>query len=135
MMMSRRTERLGSSIQQEIAAIVQRELNDPRIPALTSITRAKISSDLSMADVYISVMGEPGKQTAALNALRHSAGMIRGKLTRSLSLRVAPMLRFHLDENLKKELEVLNLLRQVEREREAEENKVDAENEAETTDE
>jgi ribosome-binding factor A len=114
--MSRRTERLASSIQQEVAAIIQRELNDPRIPALTSVTRAKISPDLSVADIYLSVMGPPGKQTAALDALRHSAGMIRGKLTRSLSLRTAPLLRFHLDEQLKKELEVLNLLRQVERE-------------------
>jgi ribosome-binding factor A len=114
--MSRRTERLASSIQQEVAAIIQRELNDPRIPALTSVTRAKVSPDLSVADIYLSVMGPPGKQTAALDALRHSGGMIRGKLTRSLSLRTAPLLRFHLDEQLKKELEVLNLLRQVERE-------------------
>jgi ribosome-binding factor A len=129
MKMSRRTERLGSSIQQEVAAIIQRELNDPRIPPLTSVTRAKISPDLSVADVYLSVMGEPGKRTAALEALRHSAGMIRGKLTRSLSLRTAPLLRFHLDENLKKELEVLNLLRQVEREREGTESKEETQEE------
>jgi ribosome-binding factor A len=45
--------------------------------------------------------------------------MIRGKLTRALSLRTAPLVRFHLDEKLKKELEVLELLRQVERERQA----------------
>lgn len=119
--MSRRTERLASAIQHEIALMVQRELSDPRIPAVTSVTRAKISPDLSVADVYFSIMAEPGKQTAALAALRHSAGMMRGKLTRALSLRTAPLLRFHLDEQLKKELEVLELLRQVEKEREAKE--------------
>lgn len=119
--MSRRTERLSSSIQQEIAQIIQRELNDPRLPVLTSVTRVKISEDLTVADIYVSVMGDEGKQTAALNALRHSGGMIRGRLTRALSLRIAPLLRFHLDENLKKELAVLDLLRQVEKERESSE--------------
>jgi len=109
--MSRRTERLASLIQQEVALIIQRELNDPRVPPLTSVTRVKVSEDLSAADVYVTVMGGEGQQTAALNALRHSAGLMRTKLTRVLTLRVAPYLKFHLDENLKKEMEVLDLLR------------------------
>jgi len=74
--MSRRTERLGSVIQQEIAIMIQRELNDPRILPLTSVTRVKVAEDLSTADVFITVMGTPGQQTAALNALKHSAGMM-----------------------------------------------------------
>src|SRR3954463_5627094 len=102
---SRRTERLGSTIQQELAQIIMRELNDPRLTGMPSITRVKVSPDLSIADVYITVMGTPGQQTAALNALRHSAGMMRTRLTSEMTLRVAPYLKFHIDENLKKELE------------------------------
>src|SRR5690349_3525529 len=109
--MSRRTERLGSTIQQELAQIIMRELNDPRLTGMPSITRVKVSPDLSIADVYITVMGTPGQQNAALNALRHSAGLMRTKLTGQLTLRAAPYLKFHIDENLKKELEVLDLLR------------------------
>jgi len=56
-------------------------------------------------------MGTPGQQTAALNALRHSAGLMRAKLTRSLSLRQAPYLKFNIDEDLKKEIELLELIR------------------------
>src|SRR5688500_917042 len=99
--MSRRTEMLGSTIQRELALIIMRELNDPRLTGMPSITRVKVSADLSIADVYITVMGSPGHQTAALNALRHSAGMMRTKLTKSLTLRQAPYLKFHLDEDLK----------------------------------
>ena len=115
--MSRRTERVGSTIQQELAQILMRELSDPRlVDHMISITRVKVSPDLSVADVYVTVMGSQGQQNAALNALKHSAGLMRAKLTRQLSLRVAPFLKFHLDENLKKELAVLDLLDQVAKE-------------------
>ena len=45
--------------------------------------------------------------------LKHSAGMLRSKLTKVLSLRIAPYLKFHIDENLKKELEMMSLLQKV----------------------
>jgi ribosome-binding factor A len=115
--MSRRTERLSSVIQQEIAAIIQRELADPRIPAITSVTRVKVAEDLSIADVYVTMMATPGEQSAALNALRSSAGIMRTRLTKALSTRVTPFLKFHIDENLKKELAVLDLLNKVSEER------------------
>jgi len=111
--MSRRTERIASTIQQELAMIILRELNDPRITGMPSITRVKVSPDLSTADVYMTVMGTVGQQTAALNALRHAAGLMRTRLTREMTLRVAPYLKFHLDEDLKKEMDLLETLRKV----------------------
>jgi ribosome-binding factor A len=114
--MSRRTDMLASTIQKELAEMIMRELSDPRLPTIVSITRVKVTNDLSIADVFVTVMGTPGQQTAALNALKHSAGVMRTKLTKVLSLRVAPFLKFHLDEDLKKELEVLDLLDKVARE-------------------
>jgi ribosome-binding factor A len=107
---------LGSTIQRELAEIILRELDDPRVPEIVSITRVKLSEDLSIADVYVSVMGSPGQESAALNALKHSAGMMRSKLTRALTLRQAPFLKFHIDENLKKELAVLDLIEKANRE-------------------
>jgi ribosome-binding factor A len=114
--MNRRVERISSMIQQELAAIIMRELNDPRLPIITSITKVEVSSDLSIADVYVSMMGTEGQQTAGLNALRHSAGLMRTVLTKSMNLRQAPFLKFHIDENLQKELALLELLRKVEEE-------------------
>jgi len=96
--------------------IILRELSDPRLMGMPSITRVKVSEDLSIADIYVTVMGTPGQQTAALNALRHSAGLMRTRLTKDLSLRQSPFLKFHIDENLKKELEVLELLDRVAKE-------------------
>src|SRR3954453_3367742 len=111
--MSRRTERLGSVIQQELSIMIHRDLNDPRVLPMTSITRVRVSEDLSIADVFITVMGTPGQQTAALNALKHSAGMMRLLLTKKMTLRIAPFLKFHIDEDLKKELALQELLHKV----------------------
>lgn len=107
---------LGSTIQRELAQIIMRELNDPRLMGMPSITRVKVSPDLSVADVYITVMGTEGQKSAAINALRHSAGLMRSKLTKALTLRVTPYLKFHFDEELRKELEMMNLLDKVARE-------------------
>jgi hypothetical protein len=63
-------------------------------------------------------MGTPGQQSAALNALRHSGGVMRTRLTKALSTRIVPFLRFHADEQLRKELDMLNLLDQVHKENE-----------------
>ena len=104
---------LASTIQKELAEMIMRDLADPRLPTIVSITRVKVSNDLGVADVYVTVMGTPGQQTAALNALKHSAGIMRTKLTKVLTLRVAPFIKFHFDEDLKKELEVLSLLDKV----------------------
>lgn len=121
--MSRRTERIASFIQQELGMMILRDLADPRITGLPSVTRVEVTEDLALANVYVSVMGTEGKQTAAINALRHSAGLMRTQLTKIMSMRQVPYLKFHLDENLKKEMAVLETLRQValeweERERE-----------------
>jgi ribosome-binding factor A len=109
--MTRRTEMLGSTIQRELMEIIMRELQDPRLTGLPSITRVKVSPDLSVADVYVTVMGSAGHQEAALNALRHSAGIMRTRLTKVLSIRQAPFLKFHIDEGLKKELALLDAIR------------------------
>src|SRR3954453_20289411 len=108
--MSRRTEMLGSTIRKELMQIIMRELDDPRLTGMPSITRVLVTKDLEYADVFVTVMGTPGQQTAALNALKHSAGMMRAMLTRLLSIRQAPFLRFQIDEGLKKELAGLDLL-------------------------
>lgn len=111
--MSRRTERVASILQRELAMIIMRELDDPRLVGLPSITRVAVTEDLSAADVYVTIMGSVGRQTAALNALKHSAGMMRTRLSEDLEMRQVPFLKFHIDEDLKKEREMLDILHKI----------------------
>ena len=114
--MNRRAERLASIIRRELAEIILHELSDPRLVGMPSVTRVELTDDLSIANVYVTIMGTPGQQTAALNALKHSAGLMRTRLTKEMSIRQVPFLQFEIDEKLKKELEVLELIDKVARE-------------------
>lgn len=121
--MSRRTEMIGSTLQKELMQLIMRDLHDPRLGGLPSITRVEVSTDLSQADVFVTIMGTEGKQTLALNALKHSAGLMRQKLQKTLPMRTVPFLKFHIDDKLKKEIAVLELIekaRQEEDQRKAE---------------
>ncbi|MEM8875728.1 MAG: 30S ribosome-binding factor RbfA [Planctomycetota bacterium] len=118
-MNNRRPEKLASYIREEVAGMIQRGLDDPRLEGvLVSVTRAKVSPDLAYADVYVSLLGADTRHTAAIEALKAAAGKFRGELGRGMRTRSVPVLRFQIDEQLKKEMQVLDLLRQAERERE-----------------
>lgn len=96
---------------------IMREIDDPRIKMLPGITKVEVSDDLSVANIYVSIMGTPGQQTAALNALKHSAGMLRTRLAKMLTIRQMPFLNFKVDEGHRKEIEMLELLHKLEVER------------------
>lgn len=123
--MSRRTERLASLFRQEIAQIIMRDLADPRLKIPPTVTKVSVADDLSTADVYISVLGGKGEQTASLHALQHAAGMIRTKLAKEIDIRQMPFLRFHYDDGARKEIEILTLLQRLEAERASKDNDAD----------
>lgn len=108
---------MASLIQEELATMILRDLDDPRLVGFPTVTRVQVAEDLSTADVFVTIMGTPGQQTAALNALKHSAGLMRSKLAKSLSTRTTPFLRIQMDEDLKRELGVLSLLDRVSQEK------------------
>ncbi len=97
--------------------IIMRDVDDPRIKMLPGITKVEVADDLSVANIYVSIMGTPGQQTAALNALKHSAGMLRTRLAKMLTIRQMPFLNFKVDEGHRKEIEMLELLHKLEVER------------------
>jgi ribosome-binding factor A len=97
---SRRTERVASLVRSILAEAIQSHLSDPRIEPLTSITRVEVSSDLSVAHVYVSVMAERERRELSVRALRHAAGRLRSLVAREVTLRQAPELDFRLDESV-----------------------------------
>lgn len=97
--------------------IIMRDIDDPRIKMMPGITKVEVADDLSVANIFVTIMGTPGQQTAALNALKHSAGMLRTKLAKMLTIRQMPFLNFKIDEGQRKEIEMLELLHKLEVER------------------
>ncbi|MCK6484761.1 MAG: 30S ribosome-binding factor RbfA [Phycisphaerae bacterium] len=108
--MGHRLERLGSVIRGVVSDAILSRVSDPRVSRLTSITRVNVSADLKFADVYFSVMGSEVEGRTTLRGLQSARGMIQSLLARDLTIRQCPLLRFHLDDSIKKGIETVRAL-------------------------
>ena len=98
-MPGRRKQRVANQIRFEIADLLERRTEDPRLRGL-SITGVEISPDLHQAFIYVSALsGKEGSQ-AALAGLRHASGFLRHELAGRLDLRIVPQLIFRWDASL-----------------------------------
>jgi ribosome-binding factor A len=112
----RRTERVSDEIRRRLTELIRRELKDPRVSFLSSITRVQMSADLRYAKVFISVMGTPDEQRDTIETLKRASGFLRHELGVDLRLRHTPELHFVLDQSIAEGDRVLRLIREVERE-------------------
>lgn len=112
-----RAERVSDEIRRRLTDLISRELKDPRVSFLSSITRVEMSPDLRYAKIYISVMGTPEEQKETITALKHAAGFLRHELGADLRLRHTPELSFVLDHSLEIGDRVLRIIQEVARER------------------
>jgi ribosome-binding factor A len=90
-----RAKRIAQQIQQTLSELIRRELRDPRLGMVT-LTEVRVSSDLSYATIYFSVLGAQPQQ--AQEILEAAAPLLRGPLGRALGIRHSPELRFVQDE-------------------------------------
>lgn len=96
-----RSTRVAEQLQRELADIVRREIQDPRV-ALMTITAVRLSKDLSHAKVLVSTLGEGQSHSDLVATLQHAAGFLRHELGSRLRLRIIPELRFEYDESLER---------------------------------
>ncbi len=105
-----RPERIATVVRRIIGEAIVSRLSDPRISQMASVTRVRVSEDLSHADVYVSVMGEASEAVATLRGLESAQGRIQSMVADAMAIRQVPMLRFHLDESIKRGNETLRLI-------------------------
>ncbi len=108
-MKTHRLARVNEVIREVAAETILFELQDPRVKNVT-VTRAEVSADLQHAKVYVSIMGTPKEQDLCMHGLKHAAGFVQAKLASRLKTRFTPVLRFVIDEGVKKSLEITRLL-------------------------
>ena len=92
--------RINGEVQKELSRIINYEIKDPRIHAMTSVTQVMVTPDLKECKAYISVLGDEQAQADTLAGLRSAAGFIRRELARSINLRNTPEIKFILDQSL-----------------------------------
>lgn len=113
--MSRRLERVNDLLRQEISDILRRQLKDPRVAGLVSVTEVVTSPDLTSARAYVSVLGEVADKESTLEALRHAAPFVRRILGRRLTIRRIPDVTFILDESIERGAYLSALIREATR--------------------
>lgn len=125
--------RVGAQLHAELAMLLRGQLADPRIGGVT-LTAVDVSPDLRNARVLVSSLDDDQTLAGAVKVLNHAAGRLRTELSRRLSLRRIPELRFAADVALRQADRVSALLQQALRE-DADHPQADAVDDTKTVDE
>lgn len=116
--MSIRTERMSRMLQREVADILQNEFGEAS-QSLTTVTGVRVTKDLGIAYVDVSVMGPAAQRKAAVARLETLAPQVRQSLAGRIrhQVRRIPELRFFLDEGAQKRARMDELFAQIRAER------------------
>jgi len=108
--MSRRSERTSKLIQREISGLLEREVSDPRLSRLISVTGVTLSPDLRHAKVFVSTLGSEINKEDMLAGFNKASGFLRTELALRLKLRYTPQLSFHYDDSIERGARLLKLI-------------------------
>jgi ribosome-binding factor A len=97
--LSHRVERIAEQVREEVSQMLATEVRDPGI-GLVTVTRAKVTGDLSLARVYWTIMGDAAERKKTAKALARAVPYLRHLLSQRLTLRRAPELQFLFDESV-----------------------------------
>ena len=98
--MSIRQEKIGNVIKQELGIYFQRNSVSVCKGAMVTVTTVRMSPDLSLAKIYISIFGGKNNKESFDN-INNNARYIRHELSQVLKnqLRKTPELHFYIDDS------------------------------------
>ncbi|HEB60131.1 MAG TPA: 30S ribosome-binding factor RbfA [Gammaproteobacteria bacterium] len=95
-----RTRRINEQMQRELAQLIQQEIKDPRLGMVT-VSAVEVTRDLSLARVFVSVLGKESEEVdEVLAILDRAGGFLRHELGQRMKLRTIPKLRFQFDKSI-----------------------------------
>ncbi len=107
-----RTQRVADLIQKALAPMLLEAAPDHQF-SLVTITGVEMSRDLSYAKIYVSVLLDDSEEIKKMvTALNRSAKSLRYRLAQSVSLRIAPELKFVYDESTARGFRISTLINQ-----------------------
>ncbi|MEA3318036.1 MAG: 30S ribosome-binding factor RbfA [Bacteroidota bacterium] len=98
-----RTNKIERQIQKDLADIFQKNTNTICKGNMLTVSAVKITADLSLAKVYLSVFPTKEKEELIKHINEH-AGQVRFELGKKIrhQVRIIPELRFYIDDSLDK---------------------------------
>ena len=110
--MTRRGERVNHTIQRELGVLIE-GLNDPRLSPVISVTAVDVNRDLTVAKIYVSVLGTDEQRSDAIDGLRSAASRLRMEVSNRIVIRTMPKLSFFSDDTLQTGADIDQLIDQV----------------------
>lgn len=114
----KRVKRLNSLLKEVLSEVITKEVKDPRLAPLTTITAVEISKDLHHAKVFISVIGNDKEKKETLEALDSASGFIGVNASKKVVMRYFPSLIFKLDTTVDSQIKIDSLIDSINREKE-----------------
>lgn len=109
---SNRFGRIDEEYKKEISQIINYELKNPNVTGMISVTKVKVTTDLSYATVSVSILNSKDiKETMA--GLKKSSGYIRSELAKRINLRNTPEIIFELDDSLEYGAKIDSILKDI----------------------
>jgi ribosome-binding factor A len=122
--MSIRAEKVASVIKKAIIEPIT-ALGRERSAGFITVSSVKLSRDLRIAKIYISILGAKSSPGIFIKALEDNQGKIRAHIGRNVRMRFLPELRFYLDDTLDQMEHIQDVIDSVKTDEEIEFNKDD----------
>ncbi len=100
-METNRQKKIAGVLQKDLVEVLQNAARDGMKGVIISVTKVRVTTDLSIAKVYISVFPQSHRDTL-IKGIRSNATVIRYELARRTKnqLRKMPKLVFYMDDSL-----------------------------------
>lgn len=116
-----RFNRIDEEFKREISKIINYDLKNSSVTGMISVTKVKVTTDLSYATVSVSILNSKNvKDTLA--GLKKSSGFIRSELAKRINLRNTPEIIFELDDSLEYGAKIDSILKDIMKDTKKEEN-------------
>lgn len=114
-----RSDRMNEELRKTISEIV-RELKDPRLSDMATITGVEVTRDLKYAKVRVSVYDKEDRvRHDTVDALNHAAGFIGREVGQRMLIRRVPALKFMLDDSIAYSVHISEILNELQKEKES----------------
>jgi ribosome-binding factor A len=110
--MSLHQDRLNAEFKRVLSEAI-RELKDPRLSQMCSITNVEITKDLKHAKVCVSVYDEEEKRAESIEVLQRAQGTLAKRVNQLLRIRRVPMMHFELDDSIEYSVHISKLINEL----------------------
>jgi ribosome-binding factor A len=105
-----RERRMGEEIQRLLPDLIREEVKDPRVSGMVTITAVDVTSDLSLAKVFVTVLNPAEGIDATVAGLNGCSAFLRSQLSHTMRVRTVPALRFTYDESVERGMRLTRLI-------------------------